>query len=434
MTRPKPAASLAIVSAQAIVGLGLLFAGFGMRARADDALLRVASATVSRIRDVDRIALSAHRRDAQAISDLDEALRQAVEPGEAEVLAWARACLAPGGECAAHPIVGLERVRQYYADRLERRWSAAHRRRLTAASLVGIGLCLCAGALATAGVFVRRIRGADHADARAPERATVEQMMRRRLEELYAARLRAWQSDRFAVAGEIAAGLSHGLKTPLASIRAAAQLAQMKLADGHPAARQLEDILQEADSLVDQVRRFLHATGAANPMPSRLPPAQLVEALEREYKSRAQEQGLTWHTQVEEDLLEICVDPGLLEMACRNLIENALAVAPRGSNVTVTARSSEPPPRAGLDELPPAGGRWIEIAVHDHGPGIQVPVGASVAVPSQKSGGSGLGLAIARRIVARHGGALLFDSSAGTTARVLLPAWDPPSRRAEAPP
>jgi signal transduction histidine kinase len=433
MTRATPTAALAIVSAQAVVGLGLLFAGFGARARADDVLLRVASGTVSRIRDVDRIALSAHRRDAQAISDLDDALRQAVEPGEADVLGWARACLAPGGECAAHPMVGLERVRQYYADRLERRWSAAHRQRLAAAWLIGIGLCLCAGSLATAGLFVRRAGAKGDAEPRAPERATVEQTMRRRLEELYAARLRAWQSDRFAVAGEIAAGLSHGLKTPLASIRAAAQLAQMKLTEDHPAARQLEDILEEADSLVEQVRRFLHATGAANPVPSRLPPAQLVEALEREYKSRAQDQGLTWQTQVEQDLLEVCVDPGLLEMACRNLIENAFAVAPPGSKVTVTARSSTPPPRAGLDELPPTGGRWIEIAVHDHGPGIQVPAGATVAVPSQKSGGSGLGLAIARRIVARHGGALLFDSSAGTTARVLLPAWEP-SRVTEAPP
>jgi signal transduction histidine kinase len=330
-------------------------------------------------------------------------------------------------------MVGLERVRQYYADRLERRWSAAHRQRLAAAWLIGIGLCLCAGSLATAGLFVRRAGAKGDAEPRAPERATVEQTMRRRLEELYAARLRAWQSDRFAVAGEIAAGLSHGLKTPLASIRAAAQLAQMKLTEDHPAARQLEDILEEADSLVEQVRRFLHATGAANPVPSRLPPAQLVEALEREYKSRAQDQGLTWQTQVEQDLLEVCVDPGLLEMACRNLIENAFAVAPPGSKVTVTARSSTPPPRAGLDELPPTGGRWIEIAVHDHGPGIQVPAGATVAVPSQKSGGSGLGLAIARRIVARHGGALLFDSSAGTTARVLLPAWEP-SRVTEAPP
>ena len=434
MTRSRPAAALAIVSAQAIVGLALLFSGFGMRARADDALLRIASATVSRIRDLDRIALSAHRNDAQAISDLDDALRQAVEPGEAQVLARARACLAPGGECAAQPIVGLERVGQYYADRLERRWSTARRLRMTAAWLVGVGLCLCVGALATAALFVRRAGAKKDHDPTPPERATVEQTMRRRLEELYAARLRAWQSDRFAVAGEIAAGLSHGLKTPLASIRAAAQLAQMKLTDGHPAARQLEDILEEADSLVDQVRRFLHATGAANPVPSRFPPAQLVEALEREYKARAQDQGLTWQTQVEQDLLEICVDPGLLEMACRNLIENALAVAPRGSNVTVTARSSTPPPRAGLDELPPAGGRWIEIAVHDHGPGIQVPVAASVAVPSQKAGGSGLGLAIARRIVARHGGALLFDSSGGTTARVLLPAWEPFPGLAEAPP
>lgn len=414
---------VAMLSLLLVGGVGLLLAGATLRARADASLLAATSATVSRIREMDRIALTARGQGEQAVAALDEALLQAAEPGEAEVLAWARSCFLSGGACAQDPAAALERVRGYYSGRLEHRWSAARRRHRNAWALGGAGLLLCLGGFVVAVRAVSREPAGPPPDP--PERALVERTLRHRLEELYAARLRAWQSDRFAAGGEIAAGLSHGLKTPLASIRAAAQLAQLKLGEGHPAGRQLDDIIEETDSLVEQVRRFLDASGAVGPLPARLRPAQLVDALERDYAPRARDRGLCWSSCVEPDLPDVCVDPGLLEIACRNLVENALAAAPSGSTVLVTARPAQPPARAGLDETAPPPGRWIEIAVRDEGAGIPAQVGAGVAIRSQKPGGSGLGIAIARRIVARHGGVLSFEGGTGTTARVLLPAVEP---------
>jgi signal transduction histidine kinase len=411
---------IAVVAILMIGGLASLVAGATLRARADGTLLAATSATVSRIREMDRIALAARTGGAQPAADLEEALLQAAEPGEAEMLVWARRCLAPGGECAQDPAVALEQVRRYYSGRLEWRWSAALRRHKTAWALGAGGVLLCMGGLLIA------VRAISHQPANArdesPERAVVEQTLRHRLEELYAARLRAWQSDRFAAAGEIAAGLSHGLKTPLATISAAAQLAQVKLGEDHPAAGQLEDIIAETDSLAEQVRRFLEASGAMAPLPTRLRPAELVKALERDYAPRARDRGIAWHTQFAPEVPEVCVDPGLLEMACRNLVENALAAAPPGSTVTLAIGPAAAPSGAGLDEAPPAPGRWVEIAVHDEGGGIPAQISAGAPVRSRKPGGSGLGIAIARRIVARHGGALLFRTDRGTTARVLLPA------------
>jgi signal transduction histidine kinase len=430
MMRPGPRLTVALFSILLIGGLVLLVAGATVRIGADATVLAATSATVSRIREMDGIALAARGQGARAAADLEEAFLQAAEPGEAEMLGWARSCLAPGGECAHDPSRALDRVRHYYGDRLERRWSAAHRRHRDAWVLGGGGLLLCFGAFAIG--FVALSQPPVKILAESPERALVERTLRHRLEELYAARLRAWQSDRFAAAGEIAAGLSHGLKTPLASIRAAAQLAQVKLEDGHPAARQLEDIIGETDSLVEQIRRFLNASGAVEPLAARLRPAQLVEALERDFAGRARDRGIHWRTRLEPEVPDVYVDPGLLEMACRNLVENALAAAPSGSTVTVTAQSTPPPSRAGLDETPPGPGRWIEIAVRDEGAGIPAQVGAGVMERSQKPGGSGLGVAIARRIVARHGGVLIFEGGIGTAARVLLPAAEPAEPLVEA--
>jgi signal transduction histidine kinase len=428
MTRFSRKVQVAIASALAIVGLGFLLQGVSAATRADAALLRASSATVSRIREIDRIAIAAQLRDAQATADIEEALRQATDPAEADVLERARKCIVPGGGCSESPIAALDPVREYYGKRLDLGWSTIGHRRRVAWWMIAIGISQCAGGfLLVAAVAVRRVPPREQAPGSTPGRAAVEATLRSRLEELYAARLQAWQTDRFAAAGEIAAGLSHGLKTPLASIRAAAQLAQVKLGDGHAAAPQLNDIIEETDSLVAQVRRFLQATSAAVPLLSRLSPRQLIESLEREYAPIASERGIAWRAGVEPGVEDVNADPGLLEMACRNLVENALSAAPRGSELTVRVRRTDAPARAGLDETPPPPGRWIEIVIRDEGPGIPALVASGAQVRSDKPGGSGLGVAIARRIVARHGGALVFESGSGTTARMLLPASEPAS-------
>jgi len=253
----------------------------------------------------------------------------------------------------------------------------------------------------------------------------VEALLRQRLEDLYAARLRAWESDRFAAYGELAAGLSHGLKTPLASIRAAAQVAVKKLGADHAAIPQLEDVISEVDALVEQVRRFLQATGTGEPVPARVAPGQLVDAIDAGYAADAKERGVSFETEIANGLGELLVDAALLEMALRNLVENALAVAPKGSTVMVSTQVGVAPARAALDAAEPEPGEWIELVVSDEGPGIPAEVLAG-RVASKKPNGSGLGLAIARRIVARHGGALVVDTAenAGTSVRMVLPAAD----------
>lgn len=254
----------------------------------------------------------------------------------------------------------------------------------------------------------------------APANEDMSGYLRARLEELYTARRRAWESDRFAAYGEIAAGLSHGLKTPLAGIRAATQAAQAKLAAGHPAAGNLEDVLGEVDTLLEQVRRFLHASGTGAPVPARVRPDTLVDALISEYREGASRNGVSLGF-ISQEVPELLVDPALLEIALRNVVENALSVSPTGSAIEIVVRPSSPPPRAGLDDAPPPPERsWVEIAIRDHGPGLN---SAPLLGRSSKPDGSGLGIAIARRIVGRHGGSLRYESPAdgGTNVSVLLP-------------
>lgn len=261
--------------------------------------------------------------------------------------------------------------------------------------------------------------------------AEMEETLRSRLEQLYQAKKRARENERFAAFGEIAAGLSHGLKTPLACVRAAAQVAQAKIGFEHPASENLDDIIDQVDGLVEQIVRFLATMGGGAPALERIRAREIVRALDEHYQRRPGAGGVAWTCVVDERVDDVMAEPELIQMALRNLIDNAYSVAPKGTEVNLSVSPCAAPARAGLDENEPSEALrdavWIEFAVRDHGPGMPRDVITKERVTSTRPGGSGLGLAIARRIAARHGGRLALDGEVaqGTLARLVLPPVTP---------
>jgi signal transduction histidine kinase len=98
-------------------------------------------------------------------------------------------------------------------------------------------------------------------------------------------------------------------------------------------------------------------------------------------------------------------------LAFRNLIDNALQYAPRGSAVTVTTRLIE-------DD----GSARVECAVSDSGPGFQPDELPQVFEPffTRRRGGTGLGLALVQRIAHEHGGSAEARNRDGGGAVVTL--------------
>jgi PAS domain S-box-containing protein len=108
-----------------------------------------------------------------------------------------------------------------------------------------------------------------------------------------------------------------------------------------------------------------------------------------------------------------------LEQVLINLIQNSLQALPdRARAIRISASADR------------ASGT-VEIVVRDEGAGMTPDVLKNVTRPffstKRASGGLGLGLSVSRSIVEEHGGKLLFESDVGkgTTARILLPAFDP---------
>ena len=213
-------------------------------------------------------------------------------------------------------------------------------------------------------------------------------------------RERMVRADRFATVGEMATGLAHEIKNPLAGLSGALELLAEDLG-GNP--RQAEVV----GEMRHQVARLTHTMESllsfARPPRARLRDTDLNATLDNVLFLVRQQRRLA-AVHVESDLGEVphvLADPNQLEQVFLNVCLNACqAMGPAGGRLTVRSRLTE--------------GR-VTVDVEDTGPGIPEHVRPNLFKPffTTKREGNGLGLAISARIVAEHGGNIGYRCPAG---------------------
>mgnify|MGYP001251256714 CR=1 FL=1 len=225
-------------------------------------------------------------------------------------------------------------------------------------------------------------------------------------------------SERLASIGEMSAAVAHGLRNPLASLRASAQLVLRH--PGTPTAgEQLGAIILEVDRLD---RRISHLLAFSRPTPYR-PLAErltaIVQSVLPTFAERLRQQHVALETRIPDDLPEVLADAMKLEQALVELLSNALDALPGGGRIEITGN-----PAAG-----PGGQAGVGLEIRDTGRGIPVETLPSVGQPffTTRNEGTGLGLATAIRFVEQHGGQLTVASQVGkgTVIRIWLPAAGP---------
>jgi signal transduction histidine kinase len=206
------------------------------------------------------------------------------------------------------------------------------------------------------------------------------------------------------------ADASHQLRTPLAALRLRLENLEHHLPPAATAG--LEAALGEVERLsrlVDGLLALARADAAASapePIDLRALVRGRVEAWAA--KAHATEVELSEAT----PRLRVLATPGSLEQVLDNLLSNALAVAPAGSTISITAAAE---------------GAQAALRVRDHGPGISPEERARAFDRFWRAGteraGTGLGLAIVQRLVSADGGTieLAGADSGGLEAIVRLP-------------
>lgn len=220
---------------------------------------------------------------------------------------------------------------------------------------------------------------------------------------------------------ELLANVSHEVRTPLARIRVALELAAE--GDLDRARRYLAEIgtdLDELDRLVDDVlsaaRLDLAASGVALPIRrAPLDPAALITAAEERFRTAWP--GRTLELAIAGALPSLDGDAALLRRLLGNLLDNAAKYSEAPTPIRLTARAED---------------GAIALEVRDDGIGIDAADLPRLFTPffrtdrsrARGTGGVGLGLTLARRIAAAHGGSIAVESAVGegSTFRVRLPA------------
>ena len=222
------------------------------------------------------------------------------------------------------------------------------------------------------------------------------------------------QSEKLASIGEMSAAVAHGLRNPLASLRAAAQVALRQVNETPMAQEHLKTIIAEVDRLDRRITHLLSFSRPAPFRPLREQLSRVMEGLLPTFTGQLRERGISLETDLPNDLPEVKVDPIQLEQALVEILSNAMDAMPKGGRLTIRGYREADDGKAGR----------VVIEIADTGDGIPQQVLPSVCDPffTTKAEGTGLGLAIAKRYVAQNGGSLDITSTqgAGTTVRICL--------------
>lgn len=219
------------------------------------------------------------------------------------------------------------------------------------------------------------------------------------------------QHQRLTSLGEMAAGLAHQIRTPLASVLLyLSQLESSSLED-----RQRQQFVGKTRERLRHIEHMINNMLAYARGESRqhenFPLRELIEAMEQMLENDLRAAG--GYMQVTNPFPQLLVrgNPDALLGALSNLAVNSLQACERKPELLLSV------------EIPVDGN--IVISLQDNGTGMSESLQQKIFEPffTTRSSGTGLGLAVVKAVVEGHGGELSIQSAPGkgSTARIMLP-------------
>ena len=244
----------------------------------------------------------------------------------------------------------------------------------------------------------------------------VEQLRESRAEIEHLHHTQMSRAEHLATLGELATGLAHEIRNPLAGIAGVIEIISRDLPATSPARAVVKDVRQEI-ARINQIVSDLLQT--ARPHPPKVRKSDLNTTVEHAVMlGRQQALAKSVEITLEKDpsLPEIEHDSDQVHQLLLNLLLNALHAVDHRGKVAVAVR---------------ARGNAAVVEVSDTGHGIPPEELPHIFRPfyTTKGEGTGLGLSLARRIVEDHQGRIDVTSTigGGTTFSVVLPLQRAPN-------
>jgi len=222
------------------------------------------------------------------------------------------------------------------------------------------------------------------------------------------------RANQMAIVGQMAAGLAHEIKNPLAGIKVSMEV----LADELDLEQEDQELFARVINEINRMERLLkNLLNFARPPQPQFDLVDLNRLLDYTIKNvevtaaRTANKKISFSRSLAADLRQIEADSSQLQQVFLNIFLNAIEAMPKQGEISVQTRMEDD-------------GR-IRIEIADNGRGMPEATVEKIFNPffTTKSKGTGLGLAICRRLIEQHEGTIDVTSQPeqGTTFTILLP-------------
>ena len=228
------------------------------------------------------------------------------------------------------------------------------------------------------------------------------------------------RAQRLAVVGQLAAGVAHEIRNPLASISGSIELLRGGPDLDDDSGALMDIVVREVDRLNTLITELLDYARPRESLRTSFALGEVIEETIRVFANdrRVPEVRVKFHSSQEENADAgpqlVFADPAQVRQVVWNLLRNASEAMAQGGEIHVE-----------LHDVVADGESWAELVVSDQGVGIAEDQLERVFDPffTTKSEGTGLGLATVHRIVTEHGGTITVSSELGlcTVFTVRLP-------------
>jgi signal transduction histidine kinase len=212
--------------------------------------------------------------------------------------------------------------------------------------------------------------------------------------------LDALETAKLAALKELAYGASHEINNPLANIAARAQALLRNEVDPERR-RALEAIHQQALRAHEMISDLMLYARPPRLEKQDVSVLQLLEQVQSELTTECRRRGVELHIAADPALPAVFADGNQLAVAVNALCANALEAIGQGGRIELAASLIN-------------GGRSLQIAVRDDGPGVPPAIRPHIFEPfySGREAGRGLGFGLSKcwRIVTEHGGRIAVDA------------------------
>ena len=226
----------------------------------------------------------------------------------------------------------------------------------------------------------------------------------------------ARMQQRLAAVGEMAAGIAHEIRNPLASMSGSIQVLRQELPLSEDQAQLMDIVLRESERLNDTIRSFLAYARPQRAAMARLDVRRVLQDTALLLRNSAE---VKPHHIVDVDVPGEPVwceaDENQIRQIVWNLATNGVRAMANGGHLRMTV----------TPEQEPAGDQWVVLVVQDEGCGIAPEDVDGIFQPFRSSfeRGTGLGLATVHRVVTDYNGTIHVASQVGvgTIMSVRLP-------------